>query len=77
MNCGCVFVDSDSDVGTPCGRTAIATCSDCGTAICDDCCVLCCGQSLCGVCYDYHATASCLRKPVQTERDVFGSHKAS
>jgi hypothetical protein len=29
------------------------------------------------VCYDYHATASCLRKPVQTERDVFGSHKAS
>jgi hypothetical protein len=68
MNCESVFVDSDSDVGIPCGRTAIATCSDCGTAICEDCCVECCGQPFCGVCYGFHATSSCLRKPVQAER---------
>jgi len=36
MNCACVFVDSDSDVVVQCGRTVIATCSECGTAIWDD-----------------------------------------
>jgi hypothetical protein len=36
MNCESVFVDSDSDIGVLCGRTDIANCSDCGTAICDD-----------------------------------------
>jgi len=30
---------------------------------------------LCGVCGDYHAGISC-RKPVQNERNLFGSHKA-
>ena len=68
MNCESIFVDSDSDRGVLCGRTAIANCSDCGTAICDDCCVEGCGQSFCGPCYGFHATGSCLRKPVQAEQ---------
>jgi len=70
MNRESVYVDSDSDIGVLCGRAAIATCSDCGTAICDDCCVECCGQSFCGVCYDFHMASSCLRKPVQAEHQV-------
>ncbi len=28
---------------------------------------------LCGVCGDYHVTHSCVRKPVQNERNIFGS----
>ena len=70
MNCESVYVDSDSDIGVLCGRTAIANCSDCGTAICEDCCVECCGQSLCGVCYDYHVAGSCLRKSIQAEHQI-------
>jgi len=70
MNCESVYVDSDSDIGVLCGRTAIANCSDCGTAICEDCCVQCCGQSLCGVCYDYHVAGSCLRKSIQAEHQI-------
>jgi hypothetical protein len=57
---------SDS-VGMPCGKTAVAKCGDCGAAICSDCQLECCGDSFCGVCYDYHATTSCVRKPVQNE----------
>jgi hypothetical protein len=74
MNCQIEF--ANDDVGTPCGKPAVAKCSDCGTAICSDCCVECCGDSFCVVCYDYHVTHSCARKPVRNERHVFGSHKA-
>ena len=73
MNCQIEF--ANEDVGMPCGKPAVAKCSDCGSAICDDCRVECCGQSFCEVCGDYHVANSC-RKPVQNERDVFGSHKA-
>jgi len=52
MNCGCIFVGSDSGLAMPYGKAAIATCGDCGTAICEDCCVECCEQSFCGACYD-------------------------
>ena len=77
MNCACVFVDSDSDVIVQCGRTVIATCSECGMQ--QDVsigCVECCEQSFCGVCYDYNATVSCLRKSVRSQPNVFDSHKA-
>ena len=37
---------SDSDIATPCGKTAVAECADCGAAICSVCCVECCGDSL-------------------------------
>ena len=67
---------SDSDSAKPCGKTAVAECADCGAAICADCCTECCGDSFCSQCYDYHVATSCLRKPVQNERHVFGSHKA-
>jgi len=35
------FVSSDSDIRLPCGKPAVAKCSDCGSAICSDCCVEC------------------------------------
>jgi hypothetical protein len=74
--CQIEYVSSDSDIGMPCGKTAVAKCSDCGFAICSDCCTECCGDSFCGQCYDYHVTTSCVRKPVQNERHRFGVHKA-
>jgi hypothetical protein len=62
-----------------CGRTAETKCANWGSAICSDCCVECCGDSFCELCYDYHVTHSCVRKPVQneTKRHILGSHKAS
>jgi hypothetical protein len=72
----CQIEFAKDDVGMPCGKTAVAKCSDCGTAICDDCRMECCGASFCELCYEYHVTHSCVRKPVQNERRVFGSHKA-
>jgi hypothetical protein len=74
MNCQIEF--ANDDVGMPFGKTAVARCSDCGAVICSDCCTECCGDSFCVVCYDYHLTTSCVRKPVRNERHVFGSHKA-
>ena len=56
MNCQIEYVSSDSDVGMPCGKPAVAKCGDCGTAICSDCCTECCGNSFCGQCYDYHVS---------------------
>ncbi len=32
MNCQIEF--ANDDVGMPCGKTAVAKCSDCGSAIC-------------------------------------------
>jgi hypothetical protein len=66
----CQIEFANDDVGTPCGKTAVARCSDCGTAICSDCCTECCGTSFCGQCYDYHVGTSC-RKPVQNERNPY------
>jgi hypothetical protein len=73
--CQIEHVDSDGDTGTPYSNRAVAECVDCGAAICADCRTWCCGESFSAVCGDYHVTTSC-RKPVQNERDVFGSHKA-
>jgi hypothetical protein len=73
MNCQIEYVSSDSDVGMACGKPAVAKCADCGTSICSDCCVECCGNSFCGQCYDYHVTDACVRKPVQHERHTFPS----
>ena len=69
MNCQIEF--ANDEVGMLCGKLAVATCSDCGSAICDDCCTECCGDSFCVVCYDYHLTNSCVRKPVRNERHPF------
>ena len=74
--CQIEHVDSDSDTGTPCSNRAIAECAECGAAICADCRTWCCGQSFCESCGDYHVTTECVRKPVQNERELFGSHKA-
>src|SRR5258708_8329176 len=62
------YVSSDSDKGTPGGKTAAAKCSDCVSAICADCRLWCCGESFCQWCGDYHRTHDCLRKPVQIEQ---------
>jgi hypothetical protein len=35
--CQIEFVFSDRDVSMPYGKPAVATCSDCGTAICSEC----------------------------------------
>jgi hypothetical protein len=60
-----------------CGKTAVVKCADCGSAICSDCCTECWGDSFCPVCYEYHPTNSCLKKPIQNEpypfRLPFGS----
>ena len=69
MNCQIEF--PNDDVGMPCGKPAVARCSDCGTAICFDCCTECCEQSFCELCYDYHVTHSCVRKPVRNERQPY------
>jgi hypothetical protein len=73
MNAYCQIehVESDSDVGMPCGNLAVAECADCGAAICADCRTWCCGQSFCEVCGDYHVTTSCVRKPVRNERSPY------
>ena len=69
MNCQIEYVSSDSDFGMPCGKPAVGRCSDCGSATCSDCQLECCGDAFCELCYDYHVTHSCLRKPVQNERE--------
>ena len=63
----CQIEFANDDVGMPCGKSAVAKCSDCGR------------DSFCELCYDYHVTHSCVRKPVQneTKRHILGSHKAS
>ncbi len=66
--CQIEYVRSDSDTGTPCGKPAVEKCSDCGTAICSDCQMECCGGSFCELCYDYHVSHYCVRKPAQNER---------
>ena len=74
MNCQIEF--ANDDVGMPCGMPAVARCADCGSPIFSDCRVECCGESFCGQCYDYHLRNSCLRKPVQNEGHIFGSHQS-
>jgi hypothetical protein len=64
------YVSSDSDIGMPYGKPAVAQCADCGTAICSDCPTECCGDSFCGQCYEYHVATSGVRKPV-LERTTF------
>jgi hypothetical protein len=65
MNCQIEF--ANDDMGMPCGKPAVAKCADCGSSICDDCRVECCGDSFCGQGYDYHLNNFCARKPVQNE----------
>jgi hypothetical protein len=77
MLCQIEYVSSDSDVGMPCGKPAVAKCRDCGSAICDDCRTECCGESFCVVCYDYHLTNSCVKKPVQNESRYEGRAASS
>jgi len=69
MNCQIEFVSSDRDNGMPCGKPVVTKCSDCGVAICSDCRLECCGDSFCEPCYDYHVTHSCVKRPVQNERN--------
>jgi len=69
--CQIEYVSSDSDIGTPCGKSAVAKCGDCGTAVCSECCVDYCRNSFCGQCYDDHVMTSCVRKPVQNERNPY------
>jgi hypothetical protein len=66
--CQIEYSSSGKADGMPCGKPAVAECSDCGAAICSDCRSWCCGDSFCEYCYDYHGTHSCVKKPVQNER---------
>ena len=70
MNPFCQIEHTSSDGAdvTPCVNRAMAECADCGLLICDDCRVECCSEPFCSQCYDYHVTHSCVRKPVQSER---------
>jgi len=71
MNCQIEYVSSDSDQGIPYCKPAVAECADCGALICSDCQLECCGDSFCELCYDYHVAHSCVKKPVQNERQPF------
>ena len=48
----------------PCGRDAVAKCSDCGAALCDshieDCAV--CNQTFCNTCLAFHSRANHQKK---------------
>lgn len=68
-NCEIEYAASWSDQSLPCGKRAVARCADCGTSICSDCLTECSGQTFCVQCYDYHVAQSCVKKPVQKERD--------
>jgi len=74
--CQLEYSSGDADL-TVCGKDAVATCADCGTAICADCLMECCGDLFCGQCYEYHATHSCVKKPVQNERTTESSRFGS
>lgn len=63
--------------GTPCDKPAVAKCSDCGMTICSGCRLECCGDSFCEPSYDYHVTHSCLRRPVQNERDSLPTFRST
>lgn len=67
--CQIEYASSDRTVGMPCGKPAVAECTDCGASICSNCRVECCGDSFCEHCYAYHVEHSCLRKPVQNDRN--------
>jgi hypothetical protein len=67
-NCTIEYAASWSDQSLPCGNRAVARCADCGSSICSDCSLECCGRSFCGQCYDYHMKHVCLRKPVQSDQ---------
>jgi hypothetical protein len=71
MNCQIEYVSGDSADVRPCGKRAVAVCSDCGATICSDCRVECCGDSFCDQCYDCHVATSCVRKPVRNERSLY------
>jgi hypothetical protein len=75
--CQLEYVLSDSDVGTPCDKRAVAKCADCGSSICSDCSFDCCGDSFCGQCHDHHLTHACMRKPVQNERSLLSDLRVS
>lgn len=66
--CQIEYVSGGNADSVPCGRVAVAECADCGVPICSECRTECCEDSFCGQCYDYHATNSCMKKPVQSER---------
>jgi hypothetical protein len=65
--CQIEYASSDRTVGMPCGKPAVAECTDCGGPICSKCRVECCGDSFCEHCYTYHVEHSCLRKPIQND----------
>ena len=68
-NCAIELAPSWSDQSLPCGNRAVARCAVCGSSICSDCQMECCGQSFCFQCYDYHSTHGCfLKKPSQTNQ---------
>ena len=43
-----------STLGGPCGKYAQQKCSDCGIAICDTHCFICCDKTLCSGCLAEH-----------------------
>jgi hypothetical protein len=67
--CQVEYAQSGRAETVPCDKPAMGVCADCGTTICSDCRMECCGDSFCEPCYDDHVSHSCLRKPVQNERN--------
>jgi len=75
-SCQIEHISRHSDIGSTCGKRAVAECVDCGTALCSDCGSWCCGQPFCEVCREYHVTRFCLKKPVHNERHFVASYRA-
>ena len=67
-NCTIEYAASWSDQSLPCGKRAVARYADCGSSICSDCSLECCGRSFCRHCYDYHVKHVCLKKSGQSDQ---------
>lgn len=67
-DCQFECITDGSYVSIPCGKPAVAQCSECGAAICSDWCP---GESFCEACRDCRVTNSSIKKPVRNERSSF------
>jgi hypothetical protein len=65
--CAMVFTSGGGAQPYPCERPAVASCADCGAAICSRCQNRCCGELFCDLCWDYHMRSSCVRKPIRIQ----------
>jgi hypothetical protein len=67
--CQIEYVSGGSYVSIPCSKPALAHCADCGSAICSDCRIWCCGESFCEACLGLPDNKF-VRKEARSERAI-------